>query len=203
MSTPLRVRLFHGAWTRNDDGHWTFQRKPTDLGYTVLVKPTETLADLETIIRDRYKLPLDTPLSMAYHPPEWLLEPEGTRTPPTTLTTNEAVQEMMELRTWFTELKLCVTSGAEEVANYQFLTNTTFSIGGATFVFSGMDETELAMSKEVLEEIFNEQEKVVMYRAHLEIEKANQGRQNAPSTSNATTQATGEDLVSSPTGSEE
>ena len=137
MSTPLRVRLFHGAWTRNDDGHWTFQRKPTDLGYTVLVKPTETLADLETIIRDRYKLPLETPLSMAYHPPEWLLEPEGTRTPPTTLTTNEAVQEMMELRTWFTELKLCVTSGAEEVANYQFLTNTTFSIGGATFVFSG------------------------------------------------------------------
>lgn len=56
----------------------------------------------------------------------------------------------------------------------------------------GMDETELAMSKEVLEEIFNEQEKVVMYRAHLEIEKANQGRQNAASTSDATTQATGE-----------
>lgn len=136
MSTPLRVRLFYGAWRRNEDGHWTFQRKPSDLGYTVLVKPTETLEDLEIIIRDHYRLPRDTPLSMAYHPPEWLLEPEGTRRPPTTLTTTEAVQEMMELRTWFTELKLCVTSGAEEVANYQFLTNTTFSIGGAMFVFS-------------------------------------------------------------------
>ncbi|WZZ78916.1 hypothetical protein YC2023_099488 [Brassica napus] len=98
MSTPLRVRLFYGAWRRNEDGHWTFQRKPSDLGYTVLVKPTETLEDLETIIRDHYRLPRDTPLSMAYHPPEWFLEPEGTRRPPTTLTTTEAVQEMMELR---------------------------------------------------------------------------------------------------------
>lgn len=137
MSTSLRPRLFHGAWNRNEDGHWIFQRKPSDLRYTVLVKPDETFEDLETIIRDRYRLTAATPLSLAYHPPEWFLEPEGTRTPPTTLTTNEAVQEMMELRTWFTELKLCVTSGAEEVANYQFLTNTTFSIGGATFVFSG------------------------------------------------------------------
>lgn len=66
MSTALRVRLAHGAWDRNDDGHWTFQRKPTALGYTVLIKPTETLEDLETIIRDRFKLYPDTPLVMAY-----------------------------------------------------------------------------------------------------------------------------------------
>lgn len=137
MSTPLRVRLYHGAWRRLEDGHWTFQRKPSDLGYTVLVKPTETLEDLETIIRDRYKLNADTPLSMAYHPPEWLLEPEGTRTPPTTLTSTGDVEEMMGLRTWYAELTLCVTSGAEDVAHYQFLTNTTYSIGGATFVFTG------------------------------------------------------------------
>lgn len=86
MSTPLPVLLFHGAWRRNDDGYWIFQRKPSDLGYRVLIKPTETFEGLETIIRDRYNLKPETPLSLAYHRPEWLLEPEGTRTPPTPIT---------------------------------------------------------------------------------------------------------------------
>ncbi|KAH0867711.1 hypothetical protein HID58_074736 [Brassica napus] len=69
MSTPLRVSLYHRAWQRNDDGYWIFQRKPSDLEYTVLVKPNESFDDLETIIRDRYKLKPKTPLAMAYHPP--------------------------------------------------------------------------------------------------------------------------------------
>ncbi|CAN6998028.1 unnamed protein product [Brassica rapa subsp. trilocularis] len=104
MSTSLRPRLFHGAWNWNEDGNWIFQRKPSDLGYTVLVKPDETFEDLETIIRDRYRLTAATPLSLAYHPPEWLLEPEGTRTPPTTLTSTSDVEEMMGLRSWYAEL---------------------------------------------------------------------------------------------------
>ncbi|KAH0873740.1 hypothetical protein HID58_071102, partial [Brassica napus] len=52
MSTPLRVSLYHGAWQHNDDAYWIFQRKPSDLGYTVLVKLNESFKDLETIIRD-------------------------------------------------------------------------------------------------------------------------------------------------------
>lgn len=38
----------------------------------------------------------------------------------------------------------------------------------------GYSGRELVASKEILEEIFNEQEMVVMHRAHLEIEKAKQ-----------------------------
>ncbi|CAF2055332.1 unnamed protein product [Brassica oleracea] len=97
MSTPSPVRLFCGAWRRNDDGYWIFQRKPSDLGYRVLIKPTETFEGLETIIRDRYNLKPETPLSLAYHPPEWMLEPEGTRTPPTTITKTSEVEAMMRL----------------------------------------------------------------------------------------------------------
>lgn len=137
MSTPLRVRLYHGVWKLNEDCHWVFQRKPSDLGYTVLVRPTQTLNELEFIVRDRYRLNSDKPLSMAYHPPPWLLEPEGTRTPPTTLTTTEDVAEMMGIRSWYAELILCVTSGAEEVAHFQSLLNTTFTVAGASFVFTG------------------------------------------------------------------
>ncbi|KAH0926306.1 hypothetical protein HID58_018562, partial [Brassica napus] len=168
MSTSLRPRLFHGAWNQNEDGHWIFQRKPSDLGYTVLVKQDETFEDLETIIRDRYRLTAAIPLSLAYHPPEWLLEPEGTRTPPTTLTSTSDVKEMMGLRSWYAELTLCVTSGAEDVSHYQFLTNTTFSIRRATFVF-----TELVASKEILEEIFNEKEQVGMYRPIWKLRRRN------------------------------
>ena len=92
MSTPLRVSLYHGAWQRNDEGYWIFQRKPSDLGYTVLVKPNESFKDLETIIRDRYKLKPETPLTMAYHPPEWMLEPDETRRPLITVSTTSEVE---------------------------------------------------------------------------------------------------------------
>ena len=137
MATPLRVSLYHGAWQRNDDGYWIFQRKPSDLGYMVLVKPTKNFEDLEIIIRDRYKLKPETPLAMAYHPPEWMLEPDGTRRPPITVSTTSEVEAMMHLRSWFTDLKLCISSGYEDVAHFQFLNKTTFTVGGATFVFNG------------------------------------------------------------------
>ncbi|KAL0759977.1 hypothetical protein Bca101_076127 [Brassica carinata] len=135
MSTPLRVSLYHGAWQPNDDGYWIFQRKPSDLGYTVLVKPNETFGDLETIIRYRYKLKPETPLAMAYHPPN------------------------------------------EDVGHFQFLNKTTFTVGGATFVFNGYNDRELVASKDVLKEIFTEHEMVSIYRAHLEITNAKQNQQ--------------------------
>ena len=137
MSTPLRVSLYHGAWQHNDDAYWIFQRKPSDLGYTVLVKPKESFEELETIIRDRYKLKPETPLAMTYHPPEWMLEPDGTRRPPITVSTTSEVEAMMHLRSWFTDLKLCISSGYEDVGHFQFLNKTTFTVGGATFVFNG------------------------------------------------------------------
>ncbi|KAJ4910155.1 hypothetical protein Rs2_04776 [Raphanus sativus] len=137
MTTVLRVCLFRGAWQRNDDGYWIFQRKPSDLGYSVLIKPTETFEGLETIIRDRYNLKVETPLAMAYHPPDWMLEPDGTQRPPIAVTTKSEVEAMMSLRTWFPELKLCISSGCEDVAHYHFLSKTTFTIGGATFIING------------------------------------------------------------------
>nr|VDC95563.1 unnamed protein product [Brassica rapa] len=166
MSTVLPVRLFHGAWRRNDDGYWIFQRRP-----------------------------------IVYHPPEWLLEPEGTRTPPTPITTTSEVEAMMSLRSWYAALTLCVSSGPEDVAHYQFLSNTTFSVGGATFVFSGLTESELVSSKEVLEDIFNEQELVGIYRAHLEIEKSKQDRGNGASGSGSDARFGNEESGSPTSGS--
>lgn len=137
MGTTLRVSLYHGAWNRNDDGFWNFQRKPSDLGYSVLIKPTETFENVQTIIRARYQIGNETSLAMAYHPPEWMLEPDGTRRPLLTVSSNSEVEAMMHLRSWFTDLKLCISSGYKDVANFHFLMKTTFTVGDATFVFNG------------------------------------------------------------------
>ncbi|KAL0722705.1 hypothetical protein Bca4012_037304 [Brassica carinata] len=193
MSTPLRACLYYGAWQRNDDGYWIFERKPSDLGYTVLIKPMESFEDLETIIRDRYKLKPETPLAMAYQPPQWMLAPDGTRRPPITVSTTSEVEAMMHLRSWFTDLKLCISSGYEDVAHFQFLNKTTFTVGGATFVFNGYNDRELVASKEVLEEIFSEHEMVSIYRAHLEITNARQeGQENAAESSVSSSKITKE-----------
>ena len=67
-------------------------------------------------------------------PPEWMLEPDETQRPP--ITTSE-VEAMMHLCSWFADLKLCISSGYEDVGHFQFLNKTTFTVGGATFVFNG------------------------------------------------------------------
>ncbi|WZZ72118.1 hypothetical protein YC2023_083488 [Brassica napus] len=181
MSTPLRVSLYHGAWQPNDDGYWIFQRKPSDLGYTVLVKPNETFEDLETIIRY-----------------QWMLEPDETRRPPISVSTTSEVEAMMHLRSWFADLKLCISSGYEDVGHFQFLNKTMFTVGGATFVFNGYNDRELVASKDVLKEIFTEHEMVSIYRAYLEITNAKQNQQeNAAESSVSSSKLTKEDASGS------
>lgn len=48
---------------------------------------------------------------------------------------------------------------------------------------SGLGEEELVASQEVIDEIFTEAEKVVIYRAHFELQRAKNARQNDGSTS--------------------
>lgn len=62
-----------------------------------MVKPTVSVEDLETLIRDRYQLKHQTPMVMSYHPPEWMLEPDGTRTHPITLRTSSQVETMIHI----------------------------------------------------------------------------------------------------------
>ncbi|CAG7870258.1 unnamed protein product [Brassica rapa] len=128
-----------------------------------------------------------------------MLEPDGTRRPPITVSTTSEVEAMMHLRSWFTYLKLCISSGYKDVAHFQFLNKTTFTVGGATFVFNGYNDRKLVASKDVLEEIFTEHEMVSIYRAHLEITNARQNQQeNAAEPSVPSSQLTKEASGSSP-----
>ncbi|WZZ70978.1 hypothetical protein YC2023_082348 [Brassica napus] len=123
-----------------------------------------------------------------------MLELDGTRRPPITVSTTSEVEAMMHLRSGFTDLKLCISSGYEDVGHFQFLNKTTFTVGGATFVFNGYNDRELFGSKDVLEEIFTEHE----MRAHLKITNARQNRQeNAAESSVSSNQLTEEDASGS------
>lgn len=57
----------------------------------------------------------------------------------------------------------------------------------------GLSDKELVASKEILEEVFNEKELVVMYRAHLEIEKAKKDQRERGRSSGVSSPPLGEE----------
>ncbi|KAG2266307.1 hypothetical protein Bca52824_073386 [Brassica carinata] len=118
---------------------------------------------------------------MTYRLPEWMLIPDGNKTPPITILQTPDVQVMMAVRAWFADLTLCVTIGAEDVSRYQFFCRADFNIGSSSYKFRNGNEDPsfegflgeaVVASQAVLEEYFNDQEMMVIHRVHLEMEKA-------------------------------
>ncbi|KAG2255369.1 hypothetical protein Bca52824_074663 [Brassica carinata] len=112
---------------------------------------------------------------MTYRLPEWMLIPDGNKTPPITILQTPDVQVMMAVRAWFADLALCVTIGAEDVAHYQFFCRADFNIGSSSYKFGNGNEDPSFEDKSyqaMLDEYFNDQEMMVIHRVHLEMEKA-------------------------------
>ncbi|KAL0681539.1 hypothetical protein Bca4012_048386 [Brassica carinata] len=105
--------------------------------------------------------------------------------PPLNIVSNTNVEIMMGAHEWNTKPKLCLIIGAEEVARYQFVCRTTFTIGDRTFLTDGVSEEqhlvtineiigddEIKCPRRFLEELFNQDKMVVIFRFALEVEKA-------------------------------
>lgn len=135
MNSKQVLRIVHGTWNLNQNGEWSFERKPNDLGFPALIRSSETYDSLDQIVRNLYNLNADIPIVMTYRLPEWMLVPDGNRTPSTTVQGTPDVDVMMAVRAWFAELTLCVTLGPEDVARYKFMCRTNFNIGTSSFVF--------------------------------------------------------------------
>ncbi|CAN7054499.1 unnamed protein product [Brassica oleracea var. botrytis] len=153
MNSRQVLRVIHGAWNLHQNGEWSFERKTNDLGFPAIVR---TL-------------------------PEWMLIPDGNKTPPITILQTPDVQVMMAVRAWFADLALCVTIGAEDVAHYQFFCRADFNIGSSSYKFRNGNEDPsessflgeaVVASQAMLDEYFNDQEMMVIHRVHLEMEKA-------------------------------
>ncbi|CAN6801962.1 unnamed protein product [Brassica oleracea] len=181
MNSRQVLRVIHGAWNLHQNGEWSFERKTNNLGFPAIVRMSENFDSLERIVRSLYNLAIETPISMTYRLPEWMLIPDGNKTPPITILETPDVQVMMAVRAWFTDLTLCVTIGAEDVARYQFFCRADFNFGSSSYKFGNGNEDPsfegflgeaVVASQAVLEEYFNDQEMMVIHRVHLEMEKA-------------------------------
>ncbi|KAJ4885614.1 hypothetical protein Rs2_35707 [Raphanus sativus] len=181
MNSRQVLRVIQGAWYLHQNGEWSFERKPNDLGFPAIVRTSENFESLDRIVRSLYNLPLETPIGMTYRLPEWMLVPDGNKTPPITIQETPDVEVMMAVRAWFADLTLFVTIGAEDVARYQFFCRTDFNIGSSSYKFENgtedpsfegfLGETVVA-SQDTLEKYFDDQEMMVIHRVHLEMEKA-------------------------------
>ncbi|KAJ4889225.1 hypothetical protein Rs2_28973 [Raphanus sativus] len=181
MNSRHVLRVIHGVWKLHENGEWSFERKPNDLGFPAIIRWSENFEFLEKIVRSLYNLTVETPLTMTYRLPEWMLIPDGNKTPSINILANPDVEVMIGVRAWFPELTLCVTFGSEDVARYQFYCRTDFNIGSSAYVFGDkngdpsfegfLGETVTA-SQGVLEAYFNDQEMMIIHRVHLEMERA-------------------------------
>ena len=61
---------------------------------------------------------------------------------PITLLTSEDIEIMMSVKEWKNEVVTCVTYGAVNIAKYQFLCRTPFTIGDTTYLGDGISEEE-------------------------------------------------------------
>ncbi|KAJ4891756.1 Uncharacterized protein Rs2_31504 [Raphanus sativus] len=177
------VIIAQGVWEKSPAGVWMFVENLATERETVLINPKDRLEGLVEMIRIRLDLGVLTPVVLTYQLPEWMLDPEGPRTPPMTLATNNDVETMLSVTEYMTDKVMYVTSGPELVAKYQFLCRTPFKIGGRSFLGEGVTEEQhhqaikdlvgghpIICSKSMLEIMFNEPQLLIVYRVALEIE---------------------------------
>ncbi|CAN6870428.1 unnamed protein product [Brassica oleracea] len=147
------VRLWRGEWLNEGDGAWNFNADPTDFGFGAMIRHNETYESLLNVVRMRYVVG------------------QGTL--------------VLLVREWFTELVLVVTIGAESIARFHFNRRDNFVIGRKRFVVDGSQDEyarrecqrlvvgrRMTCNRSILEEIFNEQEMMVLHRVALEMDLA-------------------------------
>nr|ABD65617.1 hypothetical protein 23.t00035 [Brassica oleracea] len=146
------VRLYKGQWSKSQQGVWSFNQDHTVTVQDILVKVNEsieTLLNLGNTNVDHLQAASMDGWPIRSHNP-----------PPLNIVSNTDVEIMM----------------AEEVARYQFVCRTTFTIGDRTFLTDGVSEEQhLATINEIigddeincprrfLEELFNQDKMVVIF----------------------------------------
>lgn len=134
--------LLQGLWTKADNGDWSFEEIPDYQRESLIINRTDSLEGLIERIRITLNLGILTPVVLTYQLPEWMLLPDGPRTPPTTLLSDKDVETMSSVSEYMTEAFLYVTSGPEHVAKYHFQRRYPFTVGDKNFLQEGVTEEQ-------------------------------------------------------------
>ncbi|CAN7029972.1 unnamed protein product [Brassica oleracea var. botrytis] len=150
-----------GEWLKEGDGAWNFNADPTDFGFGAMIRHNETYKSLLNVERMRYVVGQGTPVLLSYQFPAWILGPLGRRSLPISVTTTADIPVMLSVR------------------------EDNFVIGRKRFVVDGSQDEcarreyqrlvvgrRMTCNISILEEIFNEQEMMVLHRVDLEMDLA-------------------------------
>ncbi|KAL0729767.1 hypothetical protein Bca4012_025860 [Brassica carinata] len=174
-------RIWRGDWKKNSEGQWNFLPNHQDYGFTMYMDSPETVEVIDATIRENYMLGSTTPNVITYGMPDWMMFPSGP-SPPMTIASTADLVRLMIRRPPHSEITLLVTFGAKDVAEFQFLSRTDFTIGSSTYVVGARQDERarakyerlvlgerLLTSEMVMEEIFGEEEMLILHRVALEM----------------------------------
>ncbi|KAL0712696.1 hypothetical protein Bca4012_019674 [Brassica carinata] len=174
-----------GKWNKTEEGIWTFDGDPSDVDHYIVAANNEDIECLTSLVREELGILAESPIVLTYQLPRSMLEEDLSTSPPNNITTSADVEVMMSVQEWTSEVVICVTYGAMNVAKYQFMCRTPFTIGDATYLADGVTEEdhiaaiydligddEFHCCGSVLRKIFTEEKLVLVYRFSFEIEKA-------------------------------
>ncbi|KAL0742545.1 hypothetical protein Bca4012_084058 [Brassica carinata] len=177
-------RIWRGDWKKNSQQQWYFVPNHQDYGFTMYMDSPETLEVIDATVRENYMLGEATPIVITNGMPDWMFFPSGPSLPVTIASTSDLVS-LISWRPPFSEITLLVTFGAKNVAEFQFLSRSDFTIGSSTYVVGDAQDERararyeclvlgerLLMSERVMNEIFGEQEMLILHRVALEMEYA-------------------------------
>ncbi|CAF2157206.1 unnamed protein product [Brassica napus] len=176
-------RLVMGLWSKSSNGDWSFQETGSGHDESLIINRNDSFEGVLERIRIMVDLGILTPVALTYQLPDWMLEPEGAKSPPITLLCDKDVEIMSTVSDYMYDPVLYVTSGPEQVAKYQFYCRSPFKIDETTYLKDGVTEEEhreairdlvgghpIVCSHHILELMYNEPQLLLVYRVALEIE---------------------------------
>ncbi|KAF2602814.1 hypothetical protein F2Q70_00028073 [Brassica cretica] len=186
-------RIWSGDWKKNGHEQWHFVPNHQDYGFTMYMDSPKTLAVIDATVRENYMLGCATLVLITYMMPDWMMFPSGP-SPPITIASKADLVSLISRIPPLSEITLLVTFGAKNVAEFQFLCPSDFTIGSSTYVVGdGQDERararyeslvlggRLVTNEKVMNEIFGEQEMLILHRVALEIGHADRVLRPQPS----------------------
>ena len=136
------MKLVIELWSKNSTGEWSFEETSCYTGEAIIINNNQSFDGLIELMRIRLNLGILTPVALTYQLPDWMLVPDGPRTPPITLSCDKDVEILASVRDYMSEAMLYVTSGPELVARYHFFRRSPFSIGDTTYLEEDVTEAQ-------------------------------------------------------------
>ncbi|KAG2316173.1 hypothetical protein Bca52824_019295 [Brassica carinata] len=179
------VRVVKGQWFKSQQGNWRFEPNRNYPVQDILVGVNDPVQRLFALVRGVFYIRYVTPVVLTFQLPQWVMGTNGQTFPPLNLLTDSDVELLMSVHDWSNEPMLFLVSGSEDVAKYQYTCRTPFTVGGVSFLGTGItEEDHISMVKEIIKDedfkcstgilrrLFTEEQMVVGYRFLMEVEKA-------------------------------